>query len=219
MKVRMIISPKRTPKGLTLIEITIALLILALMFYIAIPGLAGLTRANLKTAARELAGTIRYLFNYSVTKNLYCRLVIYIEEGSYSAECSEEQFLMSREKEEAYDGARAEEEEEEEDTFGLTEEEKEILRIRKHKVQFSQIDDADIKPTKLPNGVGFDGVWVMHQPERYTRGKTYIYFFPSGFMEKAVIHLVDESGVIFSVVTEPITGKAKVYNRLYEIEE
>ena len=55
----------------------------------------------------------------------------------------------------------------------------------------------------------FADVWVQHQPERYTAGRSFIYFWSSGLTEEASIHL-EQSGDEYSLLVSPLTGRVKV---------
>jgi hypothetical protein len=68
---------------------------------------------------------------------------------------------------------------------------------------------TDVPRTELGSAVRFSDVWVQHQPERYTSGKAFIYFWSSGLTEEAAIHL-DQSGDIYSLLVSPLTGRVKI---------
>ena len=209
--------------GFTLAEIVIVLFIVAMMVYIAIPGVGMVTRSRLKDAARTLAGALKFLYNYSATHNLYCRMAFDIDERKYSAECSEDRYTLMQEKEKSFDGRRVIEEKEEEDeataTFGLLESEKEAWRLKHYKVTFQQVTSRLLAERTLPDGIDFDGVWVIHQSERYTAGDAYIYFFPSGYVERSIVHLADSSGRIYSLDIFPLSGRVKVVDGYVEVPD
>jgi general secretion pathway protein H len=47
-----------------------------------------------------------------------------------------------------------------------------------------------------------------------TSGRAYIYFFPLGQTEPAIVTLADSSGeTIYSLVVHPLTGRVKVYDQ------
>jgi general secretion pathway protein H len=205
-----------------LLEVTIALLVVGLMVSLALPGVRALTGANLKSSAHRLATAIRYLYGYSVMHNEYCRIAFDLDASSYQAECTTDQFALAREKEKSIDGERMEEaekeqEREDEEGFGLSEEEREAFRLKRKKALFAAHTDQLIRPETLPKDISLDGVWTGHQSERYTKGRAYLYFFPAGFVERSVIHLADQSGVVYSLDVQPLSGKVKVYPHFVEI--
>ena len=67
-----------------------------------------------------------------------------------------------------------------------------------------------LKRTRL-----FD-VYTPRQPEPYTKGRAYLYFFPDGHTERAVVRLED-GDAWYSLVVHPLTGRVEVKNGKYEI--
>jgi general secretion pathway protein H len=62
---------------------------------------------------------------------------------------------------------------------------------------------------KLRGGVSFDRVWTPRQRDPQTKGKAYVYFFPQGQADPAQVPVVDGDSV-YTVVVEPLTGRARV---------
>src|SRR5262249_54141908 len=82
-------------RGLTLIELTVALAVVVVMFAAVVFGIGALTGAQAKQAATELAGTIRYLYDTASLTGRTCRLVFELPEEKdgegqvrYHAECA-----------------------------------------------------------------------------------------------------------------------------------
>ena len=63
----------------------------------------------------------------------------------------------------------------------------------------------------------FADVWVAHQPEAYTAGKAFLYFWPSGLTETAAIHLKQVDDVNTLLVT-PLTGRVRIVRDRVEAE-
>lgn len=61
--------------GFTLIELSVVLLIMTLMFSIAVPRFSELTEFNLRSTARQLAAMMRYLYSEAAFKKTYYSLV------------------------------------------------------------------------------------------------------------------------------------------------
>jgi general secretion pathway protein H len=68
---------------------------------------------------------------------------------------------------------------------------------------------TDIPRTELGGTVKFTDVWVQHQPERYTTGRSFLYFWSSGLTEEASLHLAQGDDV-FSLLVSPLTGRVKI---------
>ena len=76
----------RRTAGFTLIELSIVLLLLTLMFSIAVPRLSDLTEFNLKSSARQLAAMMRYLYAEAGFKKTYYSLIFDLSSQSYWVE-------------------------------------------------------------------------------------------------------------------------------------
>ncbi len=127
-------------RGMTLVEISVALALAALMLAIAVPALSSVTRAQLRQKS------------------------------------------------------------------AMSEEDRERLELA-GKSAFTA--SADVPKTELGGSVKFTDVWVQHQPERYTTGKSFLYFWSSGLTEEASIH-VAQGGDVYSLLVSPLTGRVKV---------
>jgi len=57
--------------------------------------------------------------------------------------------------------------------------------------------------------VRFADVWVQHQPERYTTGKAFLYFWSSGLTEEASIH-VSQGDDVYSLLVSPLTARVRI---------
>ncbi len=73
-------------RGFTLIELSIALLLLTLMFSIAIPRFSELTEINLRSSARQLAAMMRFLYAEAGFKKTYFSLIFDFSSQSYWVE-------------------------------------------------------------------------------------------------------------------------------------
>ena len=85
----------RKARGLTLIELVVALGIVVVLFAAVVYGVGALTGAKAKEASAELAGTIRALYDTAALSGKTCRLVFELpqkndEDGAvrYHAECA-----------------------------------------------------------------------------------------------------------------------------------
>ena len=114
---------------------------------------------------------------------------------------------LSREGERSQNGARiAEREELQQTREGMSEEERERIELAQ-KSAFAVSND--VPKTDLGGSVKFTDIWVQHQPERYTTGKSFLYFWSSGLTEDASIHLAQGDDV-FSLIVSPLTGRVKI---------
>jgi general secretion pathway protein H len=195
---------------MTLIEIGVALCVAGLMLAIAIPAMSAVTRAQLRQKSGQLAGAIRSLYGAAAIAGHTCRLVLDLDGNTYWSECAKTNVRLDREGERSQNGARIESRDEErlQDARrdNMSEEEKEKLALAE-KSAFAASED--VPKTELGGSVKFTDVWVQHQPERYTAGRAFVYFWSSGLTEEASIHL-EQGGDVFSLIVAPLTGRVKV---------
>ena len=196
---------------MTLIEICIAIGIAAGLVAIAIPAVSSITRAQLRQKSGQLAGGLRSLYGASALRSATCRLVFDLDEGSYQSECAKSTVRLSAEGEKSQNGHREESKDEvllaEKNQQGLSDQEKAKLELLQ-KSTFSPT--PDVPKTLLGKDVHFVSVWAEHQPERYTTGQAFLYYWPSGIAESASIQLGQGDDSVMSLIVSPLTGRVQV---------
>jgi type II secretory pathway pseudopilin PulG len=215
---------RRRRAGLTLIELVIVVSLLALMVTIVVPSVINIIGANLRSTAGEVAGAIRFTYDLAARKNVPFRLVFDLDEQAYWVESASEKYLLDREKVEVSEG-RVDED---------AEREKQQKRSRrfidrsyieggemwqpKGKPSFSAFAGRYTKKKPLPDDIVFQDVWVAHQDDRVTAGLAYLYCFPTGMTERAVIHIGDDAEDVYTLVVEALTGVVRIYPEYIEEE-
>lgn len=218
-------NPRRRPAGLTLIELVIVMALLAAIVTIVIPSVVNIIGANLRTTVSEVAGSIRFTYDLAARKNVPFRLVFDLDERAYWVESSSEKYLFDREKTGVSEGRLDED----------AEQDKERERSRrfvdrsyieggemwqpKGKPSFSDFAGRYTKKKSLPEDIFFQDVWVAHQEDRVTAGRAYLYCFPTGMTERAVIHIGDDAEDAYTLVVEALTGVVKIHPEYIEVEE
>lgn len=232
--------------GMTLIEIMIVIVLIATIMTVAAFGLGYLGRADVSAQALKFSSTVRYVFNLAATSNKTLQMKIdmdnqtlTVEELAVQGGLSEEDFqgTTMRSSEDAErkrrerlsrlntDRARADElnaqakrkiivDDDEERKYRLDDEDKEFAALERTKLEGSFVSGDD---TELTQGVYFIAVMTSHHIEEQSEGIATINFFPSGFVERAVIFIGDENaknneenGLIYSVVINPLTGQSVI---------
>ncbi|MGZ6143151.1 MAG: pilus assembly FimT family protein [Myxococcales bacterium] len=199
----------RRDSGMTLIEIGVALCVAGLMLAVAIPAMSAVTRAQLRQKSGQLAGAVRSMYGAAAIAGHTCRLVLDLDANTYWSECAKSNVRLDKEGERSQNGARVASREEEllqDQREGMSDEDKEKATLAQ-KSAFAA--SPDVPKTELGGTVKFADVWVQHQPERYSSGRAFVYFWSSGLTEEASIHLAQGDDV-FSLLVSPLTGRVKV---------
>ena len=208
----------------------VTLAIVALLTGGAIKGLRSLRRTDLREATTHMSGAVRYLFDRASTTGKVHRLVIDIETGKYWAEISDDRFYVPHEAEseqalrlredkeatEDEDERRKREERERSSgtpsssSFDLSK--LEVADFRPKRARFAAFKEMALKPVQLKKAK-LKSVYTPRVVDALTSGRAYLYFFPLGQTEPAIITLSDMSGEsVYSLVVHPITGRVKMYN-------
>ncbi len=210
-------ASKSKARGFTLIEMGVTLLVMALLVSVAIPAFSVVTRAQLRSKSGELAGAIRSMYGHSAVSGKSCRMVFDLDANSYWAECAKGVVRLSRDREQAQNGARVMTREEEaaarlaeEQGRGRELSDKDKVRAELiAKSSFAAEHSGDVGKVNLGKNVRFADVWVQHQAERYTSGRAFLYFWPSGLTETAGIRLA-QADDLYSLVVAPLTGRVHI---------
>jgi len=104
------------------------------------------------------------------------------------------------------------------DAKALSEEwESDLAPPEKPPPSFQRIKGTTARRIRVPKRVTVSAVATPRYPEPMEKGVAYVYFFPQGTAEPAIIHLVDDDEEYYSIVLRPLTGDAKVYPCMYKI--
>jgi general secretion pathway protein H len=232
-------SARRPSQGFTLIEVMVALMIVALIATIGVKGFRTVTKSSLREGSSHMAGAIRFLFDRASITGKYHRLVIDLNEGRYWAEVSDDRFYAPnqaeseperRKREEKEDAAEEEERKRKEkqqllygsnssssssasssSSFDMSK--MEVGEFRPRRARFAAFKETALKPVTLKKEVRIKSVYTPRMTDPVTAGRVYLYFYPLGQTEPAVITLTDNLGEsVFSLVVHPITGRVRIYN-------
>jgi general secretion pathway protein H len=91
--------------------------------------------------------------------------------------------------------------------------------VQRAEAKFAPLKGMLTKKIKLAKGVHIDAVVTPRQVDPVTEGQAYVYFFPQGHSEPAIVHIVNDDEEYYSVVLHPLTGQAKVYPCMYRIPD
>jgi type II secretion system protein H len=212
-------------EGITLIEMIIVTVILALAASGMTFSLGALSRANLKAAAGKLGAGMRFAYNRAVTQGTTVRVRFRIPSGAFSIEEAHGGVLLAslKDKEnkramgkdgkpvdavDPWEAAQARVKQPDKPTMGAS--------------PFSPLSTSDGTPqkrytdVKLGTGVQIVKLSVAHEPEPRTAGEGAVHFFPGGRSEHALIQLGDGRDSVYTVEVRALTGRIKVYPEAHE---
>jgi len=215
----------KAARGFTLIEISVALLLVGLLLGAAIPAVQAVAATQLKKSVGQLAGMTREAYARSAISGKPHRIVMDLDEGSFWLEVSSGAFVLEVEKNNQL--TEAELNTRKQDKL------KKVLSVAKADVDerdrlkeelargpsWSAVDDELGQHQKLPADCAFEKVWVAHQAEAFQRGQALLHFWPSGRTESAVIRLTDDPeslGRIISIKVNGLTGRTQIQDRAME---
>jgi hypothetical protein len=155
--------------------------------------------------------------------------VLDFDNGKYWAEVSDDQFILGAGKEtessrrkEAEQIAKEEEIKrqaaEREASFGASQIPTRYMPkpFMPKRAKFGAFRETSVKPVTLKSGVVLADIYTPRLLTPLATGKGYVYFFPMGMTEAAVIHLSDGKTAFYSLIVHPLTGRVSIKNSFVE---
>lgn len=207
-------------RGVTLVELLVVLAVVGGIMGLGVSMLGTLTHTKLKDEAMRLTSAIKYTYSQAGLNNAQYRLVLDLDSNEYYSEVTNSPVVVESPDLDDSDGLLPEEAQElaeryraENDLFSEAETDPFNLNRR---VTFERVQDGVLQPRKLPDGIRIYKVHTPHQRRPFESGKASVSFFRNGFQEQALIVLGDESGARYTLITEPLTGRVKIYSEELE---
>jgi general secretion pathway protein H len=207
----------RRSRGMTLIEVVLAVAIVAFVTGAAMFGMGVVSSARLKQSTVMIAGAIRIAYAHANATSKPVRLVFDFEQRLITLEEATTPMLVMRNDEAGGAAAATEAERKAVEEADLImkgpSNARPTFRVAKA-LGFN--NDHGKKGKELAQGVRFLQIETAHQDAPQLTGRAYLYFWPGGQTERAAIQLVlatsDESGAAMTLLVSPLTGKSEVRN-------
>jgi general secretion pathway protein H len=202
-------------RGLTLIEIVIAITLIALLSGSLLFGKNMLVGSRVKSAATLIISSVRFGLTRANATGKPTRLVIDLDKKQLSIEEASGSLMLREKGKDQTGGAEA-------TTSAETKARQDADRIiegpHAPRARFSKLSGVtgaveDLSAGRaLGDGVEIVQVRTEHDEEYVREGRAYIYFWPAGTTERAVIQLkkAGDREASLTVVLSPLTGRAKI---------
>lgn len=216
----MVRAPRQAVEGLTLMEVMIVMVIMALAAAGATMGIGALTRSELRSSAMRVAAAASFAYSRSISTGRTVRVVFDFQQGTVGLEETTGKVALSRMDE------RAKRDEDESDLGAIDPWEAARAKMEdgpsRARSSFGPITDREgneiefYKAQPIGNGIELVQVKTPHFPEPVREGRAALYFFPGGRTQRALVQIGDSSDTVYTVEIHPLTGKAKVHPFPYD---
>lgn len=224
-------SPAVTKQaGFTLVEILIALGIAAGIMGFAASYVGNTPIGLMRQESSRVIRTVSYAYFEAAARAQYWRVTFNLDDQNYIVESSDSPFYVVKEGDEK-EAMRLKKEAEEKEKDSLIGGGESASSAPASPAGFAESEDELLDQYAVPNGIRLRDVYVMHQKEAATTGKSYVYFFPRGQTEFAVIHFCkaevaeeepdedDESGNYMTLIVNPLNGEVEVRDTYIPYED
>lgn len=215
----------RARAGMTLIEVMIIVLIVAVAATSLSYGFGALNRTQLRSACMRITAAARFAYNRAVSRGTTVRLAFDFANDTMAIEEAHGRITLAR----TNDRRRLdiEEADDDDDTDTAAVDPWAAAQARLADTlhpsfgasPFQVLRGRRYAATPVAEGVEIERLMTPHEAEPRERGEGHIYFFPHGLTEHAVVWLSDGGDTVFSVEIHPLSGRARVRASAYEPEE
>jgi general secretion pathway protein H len=202
------VHPAAGQRAFTLIELMVVMAVVATMAAMAVPAVSSISGADARRAAGELSGSMRALFDTAALRHSTCRMVLDLDARAFWAECAPGPTGV----------LTGEGHGEEELAKRFPEEPDPEVRRMLARSTFGKFSDRLVQRRELPGHTAFGKVHLEGRRQEQESGQAYVYFFPGGQAQKAYVPVVD-GNYLFTVITEPFTGRTRVVAGKVEVRE
>jgi len=202
-------------RGLTLFEVLIAIALIAVLSGSLLFGRNALAGSRMKAAATLIVSSVRFGLSRANATGRPARLVLDFDKKLISVEEASGSVMLREKGKDPSGGATPATSAE---AKARSEAEKIIEGPRALRPTFSKLGKVSGRVEELSAGRALgDGVVLVqvqteHDEGPVRDGRAYIYFWPGGTTERAVVHLkkAGDKETALSIVLSPLTGRAKI---------
>lgn len=197
----------RNSLGLSLIEVMVVLTIVVLVISVGFSQFQNRSRTlkskvkdftnlgkQVRARARLTGFVHRIVLDFGLKEEGQEDQYYWVETGSSADLLADQEFVKNIEQEKEEEENQEEEDEKKEKDFTLTES---LLK----------------EPVKLSRNLRFQSLELAHQQEAIVEGKAYIYFFPTGLIEEAALHIRLGEGLNWTIFFQPYTGRVETIKK------
>jgi general secretion pathway protein H len=215
----------RSQQGVTLVEVLIVVALMAILTGMLLGGSGMVAATRMRGAATLILTGVQLGITHANTTGLPTRMVFDLDGQRVTLEETRSRMLRQVDEDEDDPSAGADPATEAE--RAAREQAAEILEgPREAPPRFSALKafgtdpDDDSLGRSLGRGIAISSVRTEHDPEARTEGRAYLYFWPGGGTEKAVIQLTRAGREEpLSIVVSALTGRAKIVQGAVDYEE
>lgn len=212
---------KRAQRGLTLIELTITVTIVALAAGMAVVSIQSLSHSQLRSSAVAIAGAIKESYDRAIMEKRMQRIAFNLDDHVWWVEYTEDPYALNVERLAKADRPNDLDDEE----LFLDDDTPEEIRAALKGSQAASFspDPSFGAKMPLPGDVHFGRAWTGIREEPFEKGTIYLHFFRGGFTEPLQLELFDgrrdsppESREWVTIKVRPLTGRVRTYPRRLE---
>lgn len=215
----------RKARGFSLIEILIVILIMALAVAGLTMGLSALGRSRLRSGCVKISAAAKFAYHRAITHGKTVRIVLDFEQGTMGFEEAHGRITLRDAENVHWSDEEDADEDGAEDPWSNAQANLEsAIEASIGRSPFGPItgEDGEVMERYQPRpleGVMIARLFTPHELEPRESGKGYIYFFPGGHTEHAVVQLENQDRRVYSVEIHPLTGHAEIFPHAVEPEE
>ncbi len=216
----------RSLAAFSIIEMMIVIVIMALAVGALTMGLGALGRSKLRSSCVKISAGAKFAYHRAITHGKTVRIVLDFEANTMGFEEAHGRVTL-RDADNTHWSEEDEDVDEDgaDDPWGNAQANLEsAIEASIGRSPFGPITDEDGEPMERYQPRPLEGVMIArlftpHEIEPREAGKGYIYFFPGGHTEHAVVQLENRDQQVYSVEINALTGRAEIFPHAVEPEE